>query len=105
MWYATGLPKVRPPSLLARTSNASVVPPVSVFAFPSMTMQNGQATATVVGVAFGVSGDFDLNRHFALTAGGAAQSDFDGTPIVRITETPDQGWNGAFVYCVAAVAV
>jgi Undecaprenyl-phosphate glucose phosphotransferase len=33
----------------------------------------------------------DLARAFTLNA---AMEDFDGTPIVRITETPDQGWNG-----------
>jgi exopolysaccharide biosynthesis polyprenyl glycosylphosphotransferase len=33
----------------------------------------------------------DLARAFTLNA---AVEDFDGTPVVRITETPDQGWNG-----------
>jgi Undecaprenyl-phosphate glucose phosphotransferase len=33
----------------------------------------------------------DLARAFTLNA---AVEDFDGMPIVRITETPDQGWNG-----------
>jgi len=33
----------------------------------------------------------DLARAFTLNA---AVEDFDGMPIVRVTETPDQGWNG-----------
>jgi Undecaprenyl-phosphate glucose phosphotransferase len=33
----------------------------------------------------------DLSRVFTLNA---AVEDFDGLPVVRVTETPDQGWNG-----------
>ena len=33
----------------------------------------------------------DLARAFTLNA---AVEDFDGMPVVRVTETPDQGWNG-----------
>jgi exopolysaccharide biosynthesis polyprenyl glycosylphosphotransferase len=33
----------------------------------------------------------DLARAFTLNA---AVEDFDGIPVVRVTETPDQGWNG-----------